>query len=890
MSSLSLRSLGRASLAVVMTAAMALPIGVAASTAASAGPVSPPTISSFTPTKGSFAGGTSVVITGSNLSGATAVNFGDSPAASFTVDSATQITAVTPSHAIGREVVSVTRGTTVTAPDDFVFQPEITLLHDFYSPGALTTGVPFFMTTGPDGNIWGTMYRTTTDVTNNYFRLEPDGTATTFTAPATVGAIQTIIAGTDGYLYSTGTDPSIEEGVYNRLLRIATDGTATTIIEPELCDAMYLTVGGDGNVWAVNRTVCAGASDFTVVRFNPDGSVTSFPVASGSSGIAPGLLFPISENRIFINDGEAGGYILDPEDGSVTTFVPCAQDPSAPLDPINGLVGPDGELWITCFSNSGDFFGEGYIARVELDPSDPDYLDSTYFDSNNTDAAIRGPIFMTIGADGNIWVSQLNGPAPAGSPLPVDLSGQLVRISFPDGYSDPLVEDFDSNAVFAFNLGSGADGYMYQNQFTILLYYSVTLILPAIAGCFQVTTPACTAVGLEGFDSIAGIYRIDVGTAGAPTLADPTPGTNEMQLSWTAPVNTGAGPITGYRIKYSRFADMSDATVIDTGNTDLSRTITSLSDGGRYYVRIATTNTIATGTYGPIKAVDVPSGTSVPDAPTALIATPGNSSASISFSAGADGGAAITKYQYSINDGGSWSDAEAGTTSPVSITGLTNGTDYSIKLRALNSVGDGTASAAVSVTPRTTPSAPTVLVANPGDGSASIVFSAGADGGASITKYQVKVGNGSWTDVVGTTSPITVTGLTNYVTVGLRLRAVNAAGAGATSGTVKVWPRISGPTLTSAAAVGRTSIRAAFAALNPSGGTPSHYWVFAYAKGTSNVVGSCRSTAAARNCVIKGLIEDTEYDVAVRGFFTLTGSPEALPTMDSTRETVRTKN
>jgi hypothetical protein len=81
-----------------------------------------------------------------------------------------------------------------------------------------------------------------------------------------------------------------------------------------------------------------------------------------------------------------------------------------------------------------------------------------------------------------------------------------------------------------------------------------------------------------------------------------------------------------------------------------------------------------------------------------------------------------------------------------------------------------------------------------------------------------------------------------------------------------------------------------FSALNPVGGSVSHYWVFAYTKGTNTWAGSCRSTAAARSCVVTGLSANTEYDVAVRGFFTLTGSPTVLPTFDSVRQTVRTRN
>ena len=55
-------------------------------------PAKNPTISSFTPTSGNA--GTSVVITGTNLTGTTKVSFNGKPAASFSVDSATQITAV----------------------------------------------------------------------------------------------------------------------------------------------------------------------------------------------------------------------------------------------------------------------------------------------------------------------------------------------------------------------------------------------------------------------------------------------------------------------------------------------------------------------------------------------------------------------------------------------------------------------------------------------------------------------------------------------------------------------------------------------------------------------------------------------------------------------------
>ncbi|WP_217999341.1 IPT/TIG domain-containing protein, partial [Nocardia exalbida] len=56
--------------------------------------------------------GTTVVLTGTNLTGATAVSFGATPATSFTVDSATQITAVTPAGTGTVLVTATTAGGT----------------------------------------------------------------------------------------------------------------------------------------------------------------------------------------------------------------------------------------------------------------------------------------------------------------------------------------------------------------------------------------------------------------------------------------------------------------------------------------------------------------------------------------------------------------------------------------------------------------------------------------------------------------------------------------------------------------------------------------------------------------------------------------------------------
>lgn len=89
-------------------------------------PGAAPTVKRVAPKKGVAGGGTSVVITGTGFMGATAVKFGPtSPAASFTVNSPTSITAITPAATAGTVDVTVTNGPTseVSSKDHFKFGP-----------------------------------------------------------------------------------------------------------------------------------------------------------------------------------------------------------------------------------------------------------------------------------------------------------------------------------------------------------------------------------------------------------------------------------------------------------------------------------------------------------------------------------------------------------------------------------------------------------------------------------------------------------------------------------------------------------------------------------------------------------------------------------------------
>lgn len=91
------------------------------------------------------------------------------------------------------------------------------------------------------------------------------------------------------------------------------------------------------------------------------------------------------------------------------------------------------------------------------------------------------------------------------------------------------------------------------------------------------------------------------------------------------------------------------------------------------------------------------------------------------------------------------------------------------------------------------PSPPSGISATPTDGGATVSFIPGSANGSAITNYEYGTFNGvEWTftalNPVDATSPISITGLTNGVSVTMRLRAVNANGASAHSSSFTFTP------------------------------------------------------------------------------------------------------
>ncbi|NDD55718.1 BspA family leucine-rich repeat surface protein, partial [bacterium] len=124
----------------------------------------------------------------------------------------------------------------------------------------------------------------------------------------------------------------------------------------------------------------------------------------------------------------------------------------------------------------------------------------------------------------------------------------------------------------------------------------------------------------------------------------------------------------------------------------------------------------------------------------------------------------------------------------ATVTGLTPQTAYIFQVAAVNAAGQGSYSASsTSVTPYTTPGAPSGVSAASGNTQVLLSWTAPTDnGGALITDYsiQYKSGSGAWitfSEGVSTSTSAVVTGLVNGTEYTFQVAAINAAGTGSYS-------------------------------------------------------------------------------------------------------------
>ena len=300
-----------------------------------------------------------------------------------------------------------------------------------------------------------------------------------------------------------------------------------------------------------------------------------------------------------------------------------------------------------------------------------------------------------------------------------------------------------------------------------------------------------------------------VETPGAPAAPTVTAGVGELTVTWTAPADGVGSAITGYDVRH-KLSSASDIAAnwteaANIGN-DLSHTIISLTNDTQYDVQVRAVNAEGDGAWS---ATTTGRPRTTPAAPAAPTLRPGNGQLTVDWTAPADGGATIIAYDMrhkltSAPDAdASWIEVDdVWRIGPLTaaITGLANGVQYDVQVRAMNSAGDGAWSATSTGAPAATgstpaPGAPGPPAVTTGNRTLTVRWSAPVDeGSAPITAYDLRhrPSGGGWTivDSAWTSGALrhTITDLSNGAQYEVQVRAVSAAGAGGWSTTTAGIP------------------------------------------------------------------------------------------------------
>ena len=307
-------------------------------------------------------------------------------------------------------------------------------------------------------------------------------------------------------------------------------------------------------------------------------------------------------------------------------------------------------------------------------------------------------------------------------------------------------------------------------------------------------------------------------------------GEGEVELTWDA--HRYPLTVTGY--EYNRDGGNWNA-ITGSDSSTHSHTVTGLTKDTAYTFAIRAVNG-AGSTESDSRSVTIIGQPTKPDSFTAVA---GDEQVWLGWRSPAD--FTISGYEYQQKTGGDFGDdwtsipgSRSGTTFHI-VTGLTNDTSYTFRVRAVNAAGGSDASVEKPATPgeaSSAPGAPEGFAARQtGVGQVELTWEASSNP-LNVTGYEFRQNNGSWTTISGSDSGTvshSFTGLTQGVTYTFRVRAKNNAGNSASSDSqfVTVVAEPSAPTEL-AAAVGDTQVRLTWK--DPGNASITKYQILQFAK------------------------------------------------------------
>ncbi len=239
---------------------------------------------------------------------------------------------------------------------------------------------------------------------------------------------------------------------------------------------------------------------------------------------------------------------------------------------------------------------------------------------------------------------------------------------------------------------------------------------------------------------------------GTPTgLTVGTTTDSTAPMSWTAP--SGGGPVVSYRLEWGTGGTYDVGFVEVTGT---SHTITGLTGGTTYSVRVRAQNSGGNSAWAAGTAITLATATAAPNAPTSLVVgTNTADTVPLSWTAPAAGEPVYT-YRVEWGTGGTYTlgNAEVTGTSHT-ITGLTASTTYNVRVRAQNSAGNSGWLVGTGTTVATATPAPVARFGQYiGSAFSQVRWTAASNTTHQLIDIQIRWNNGggSWTTIDGTAS------------------------------------------------------------------------------------------------------------------------------------------
>ena len=364
--------------------------------------------------------------------------------------------------------------------------------------------------------------------------------------------------------------------------------------------------------------------------------------------------------------------------------------------------------------------------------------------------------------DGTAWLNITMAPPETPTSLSAIEAPTSVAISFTAGSAN-------GSAITNYKYALSTDGGSTYGSFIALNPVDSTTPI-TVSGLSMNTTYHVKLKAVNDLGDSAASAAVSFTTEGVP--AAPTSLSASSITGSTAAIAFTAGAANGASITNYKFAVSTDNvtygayTALDPADASTPVTVTGLTAGTLQYIKLKAVN--SNGDSAASAAVSLTT-LSTPSAPTSLSAgSITETTVDISFTPGDQGGSAITNYQYALStDSGSTYSSftalnPADATSPITISGLSGGTTYYVKLKAVSSIGAGTESSAISF--NTSFLADFLIVAGGGTGGSQggDCLPAGGGPGGGVRSTVTANGGGAALD----TALALNTGTTYTVTVG----------------------------------------------------------------------------------------------------------------------------